>query len=98
MASVTIHKYPLPLDADDFTIDMPGHVRLSLDVQRGIPCIWAAVPVDPEANKPYPHRFVWVGTGQTIPESVKSYGPTDFVGTVLLRDGELVLHLFRVWP
>lgn len=93
----TIWKFPLPLDADDFTIDMPSYIPLSLDVQHGVPCLWGSVITDPEGNDPYPHRFVWVGTGKIIPEAVRSIG-IDFVGTVLLHGGDLVLHLFKVSP
>jgi hypothetical protein len=96
MGMFTIWKFPLPVDTDDFTVDMPASIDLSLQVQGRVPCLWAAVMSHPEGRKPSPVRFVWVATGHPIPDAVKNI-PQSFVGTVQLPNG-LVLHLFRVWP
>lgn len=89
----TIWKFPLPTDTDEFTIDMPSGRDLTIQVQDGVPCLWAWVIPDTELR---PAPFVWVGTGQSIPGAIKSI-PQSYTGTVQLPNG-LVLHLFRVWP
>lgn len=88
----TVWKFPLPIDRDDFEIAMPSSVTMTLQDQNGVPCLWCSVMPDGDS---YPHRFVWVGTGKKIPDSVRCIG-VDYVGTVQLFDGSLVLHLFRV--
>jgi hypothetical protein len=90
----TIWKFPLPTDTDEFTIDMGGGFTLSLQVQDDVPCLWSTVL--PDNDPPYPVQFVWVGTGQPIPDKIKSQSQS-YTGTVQLANG-LVLHLFRVWP
>lgn len=93
----TIWKFALPVDTDDFTVPLPAAVTLTVQLQRGIPVLWAAVmPATAEEGKRKPARFRWVGTGQPIPEVIKSL-PQSFVGTVQLHGGDLVLHLFRVF-
>jgi hypothetical protein len=90
----TIWKFPLPTDTDDFTIALPWRIHLSLQVQNDVPCLWGAVTSN--EKDPRPVRFIWVGTGQPIPDVVKAYYQS-FRGTVQLANG-LVLHLFEVVP
>lgn len=84
----TIFKYPLPID-DWVGIEMPlGATVLCVQVQGGVPCIWARV--DPDAATAM-RRFRVAGTGHHL-----EFDPKDaaYVGTVQLRDGALVLHVF----
>lgn len=92
MSPFTIWKFPLPTDTDEFTVNMGGGVILTLQLQDDVPCLWSTVL--PEHV--YPVSFVWVGTGQPIPDKIKSHSQS-YTGTVQLANG-LVLHLFRIWP
>lgn len=85
----TVYKYAIP-SMDVFTIDLPmGAKLLSVQAQRGVPHLWALV--DPDL--PVEHRhFRLAGTGHGI------VGGVEFVGTVQLYEGALVLHLFEVMP
>lgn len=69
-------------------VHMPEEARLlTLQVQQGVPTLWAQV--NPEA--PVVRRcFQWVGTGTKAP-AVGTY-----VGTVQMRGGEFVFHLYEV--
>lgn len=80
----TIWKFEAPVD-DALTIAMPlGADVLSVQVQAGVPCIWARV--DP--GMPLESRaFCWRGTGH--PADV--LGP--FIGTIQMHT--LVFHLFE---
>jgi len=89
---LTIYKYQIPLE-DRFTIDLPsGAHAISVAVQRGVPCIWAIVDTDAPTK---PHKFALFGTGHPLPDVwvMRAYR---FVGTFMLRDGDLVFHLFSV--
>jgi hypothetical protein len=85
-----IYKYPLEIK-DTVTVKMPRCAKvLTVQVQRGVPCIWAAV--DP--LQPYLDRRVFriVGTGQSfMRESVNRY-----VGTFQMFGGDLVYHVFEI--
>lgn len=83
----TIHKYQFDV-TDEFSVRMPrGADVLSVQVQYGTPCVWAAV--DTNAEK-VTRKFSCRGTGHDIS------GLTDamFVGTFQLHGGDLVFHLF----
>jgi hypothetical protein len=80
----TIHKFPFSVD-DRVVIPMPSGARiLSVQVQRGTPCLWAMVR--PELT-PHPVAFRIYGTGHPIDNA------GDFIGTFQM--GELVFHMFR---
>lgn len=87
--SLTIHKYEIPL-SDHIRIAMPmGAQVLSVGVQRGKPVLWAKV--DP-AKPPVFLTLSIRGTGH----DAEGLGP--FIGTLLLDDGDLVLHVFGAHP
>lgn len=90
--SRTIWKYPLPAKYyGDFELELPdGAVFLSLQVQRGVPCLWAMV--DPSAPK-VRETFKWLLTGDEVPTGT-DWG---YVGLVQLHDGGLVVHLWRMF-
>jgi len=84
-----IFKYVIPT-TDEFQIRMSkGATVLTVDVQNGLPCIWALV--DKNAEQEY-RSFRLLGTG--FPSDDVS--GDQYVGTVLLHGGALVLHLFDV--
>ena len=84
---ITIHKFPLQVD-DEQTIQMhPGATVLSVQMQRGVLCLWAMVNT---LQGPPVLRTVYVhGTGHPVisPDS-------QFVGTVQIMEGDLILHVF----
>lgn len=78
-----IYKYGL-LDFPEFFVDLPkGAKPLSLQMQNGIPTLWAHV--DPKA--PLVKRKIFcVWTGENTPAH------TDYLGTI--QKGDLALHYF----
>jgi len=86
-----IFKYPLPINDDlRFTLDLPrGWKILTLDVQQEIPCLWIKVypALQTEAVE-----FFWVPTGRAVRDEHNVYHR----GSVQLREGYIVLHLFQV--
>lgn len=86
-----VWKYPVPIVGDGrVTLSVPGGVVMSVQMQRGEPCLWMGV--DPEMPK-QERCFEWVGTGHDVPSHVIQY-----VGTVQSNGGVFVWHLFEVPP
>lgn len=82
----TIYKYPI-LTTDKQLINMPrGAQPLCVQVQAGVPTVWAAVDSDAES---VPITFVTYGTGDEL-----GAVSTNYVGTYQLSDGLLVYHVF----
>lgn len=81
-----VYKYQLPMN-DWVSITMPaGAEPLCVEVQNGLPCLWARITVD---NPPAVHHFRIAGTGHDLGSNVGRH-----LGSVLLHDGALVLHVF----
>jgi hypothetical protein len=59
---------------------------LTVDLQKGVPCLWAMV--DSDAAK-VPRRVHMCGTGDICEHDLSKY-----VGTIQLAAGELILHVF----
>jgi hypothetical protein len=81
-----IWKFPL-LIQDGQAVSMPAGAKvLCVQVQNGVPCLWALV--DPTAPK-LSRNFFTFGTGHPI-------DPTglEFVGTYQIDGGALVFHVF----
>jgi hypothetical protein len=83
-----IYKYPLA-DSEAQEILLPlGAKILSLQVQKGIPCLWV------ESNFPcstyVPVTFITYGTGHGMADRLDEY-----IGTYQLYDGDLVFHVYR---
>lgn len=85
----TIYKFPLKLRVLQ-QVDMPAESKiLCVQIQRGAPCIWAVV--ERGAKNQQSRTIRMIGTGNESP------GETDdYIGTVQLDDGALVLHVFLV--
>ena len=82
---ITIYKYPLIID-DRQIIQMPSDaVLLCVQVQRGIPCLWARVDEDNAAES---RVILTRGTGHA------AAGVGDYVGTYQIEGGQLVFHVF----
>lgn len=84
-----VYKYPLDIQ-DEVVVIMPKGARvLSIQVQNGRPCLWAAV--DPREMTLEERRFRIAGTGHPIQDDVVD----GFIGTIQLYDGKLVFHVFE---
>ena len=82
-----VFKYQMPIE-DEFAIPMPAGAKvLHVDVQNGMPHIWALV--DP-ANDLRAYNFCVRGTGHPFRGN-----EGDHVGTVMLHAGALVFHVFE---
>ena len=83
-----VWKYTL--DPGEQTIAMPvGAKVLSCHVHHGKPCLWALVYPDAPLIL---RRFLVKGTGHDIDQDLKLH----FSGTILMRGGSLVYHVFEV--
>lgn len=81
-----IWKFPIEI-VDEQQIAMPDGARiLCVQVQRGVPCIWAEV--SPGVREV--HRTLLIhGTGHDVSVRAKKY-----VGTFQTDGGDFVWHLF----
>jgi hypothetical protein len=87
-----IWKYPLTI-SDFQLITMPTYAEiLSVQVQNDIPCIWALVNPDPEAEMEM-RRFEIYGTGHTIQFDMGV--DRKYIGTFMTNNDKLVWHLFE---
>ena len=85
-----IFKYQLEI-TDEQTVLMPiGANILSLQLQNGIPCVWALVD---EISGDEERTFFTYGTGNPIDPFSKS--ERKFLGTYQLNNG-LVFHVFYI--
>lgn len=82
-----IFKYPLKV-TDIQSVSLPvAHQILSVQVQRGEVCLWARVWED----TPLMPKLIYIyGTGHPVEDRI----PMDFMGTIQMRDGALVFHVF----
>ena len=84
----TIWKFPVSVD-DYFEVTMPiGSKVLSVQTQRGLPAMWAAVDSEADVET---RGFCLRGTGHPL-DSTESR----FIGSFQLYGGNLVYHLFEV--
>lgn len=84
----SIWKYTI--DASTETIEIPmGSKFLCLKLQRGIPTMWFTVNPDNDLEQVKIRVF---GTGGEIEHQGDGL---DYLGTFLLHDGSLVLHVFK---
>lgn len=88
---MTIWKFPLAVE-DIQTITLPFDARIPcVQVQHGIPCLWALL--SPEAPCLKPCHIVTIGTGHQL-----DVAPGYYIGTYQLREGSLVFHVFEAQP
>lgn len=90
----TIHKYPLPFSNSDRHMIAPptGHFKpLALQLQDGVPMLWAEVdvPEDEQPGRLQQRVVMLVGTGHPCPPKFMTY-----MGTLQFRNGSLVLHYY----
>lgn len=83
----TIWKFGLALD-DIVELAMPRYARLlTVQMQRGIPHLWAVVDTDQPVVK---RRFRVFGTGHQM-----DLDHSNYIGTFQINGGSLVFHLFE---
>lgn len=84
-----VYKYPLYIQYEVVVMMPKGARVLSVQVQDGRPCIWAAVaPCETSQEKRW---FRIAGTGHPIEDDVVE----GFIGTIQMYDGRLVFHVFE---
>lgn len=83
----TVWKFPLEIK-DSQVLSMPiDSLIVSVQLQNGIPCIWALVESESDCVDVLIHTF---GTGHEIP-----FGSRIYVGTYMLAHGGIVFHVFK---
>lgn len=84
-----IYKYPLAV-TDVNRLELPkGAIILCVQLQKGIPCLWAQV--DANENDKEVRLIETIGTGNPMKKAPRSY-----IGTYQLHDGNLVFHVFEL--
>ena len=84
-----VYKYKLQLTKDTQEVVLPqGAQILCIRMQNDELCMWALVDPDQIYNEVVKIRCA--GTGHEITEDV------EYIDTVMLLDGELVFHFFKV--
>lgn len=82
-----VFKYSIIVLSDVVQLSMPlGAKPLCVQVQNGIPCMWALVD---EENALVDKKFRIYGTGHPVDPEY-----TDYIGTFQIDDGRLVFHVF----
>lgn len=88
-----IWKFTIPLTARDtncIPIEMPDHAQILTAREQGDAlCIWAQVSQTQESKT---RNFAVVGTGHELPD-----GKLGYLGTGVLMEGSLVLHVYEIW-
>lgn len=83
---MVVWKFPLEATHEQY-VEMPeGAIILTVQVQRGQPCLWASV--DPGREREW-IRIFRVGTG--CPGPLEDW---HYAGTYQLHDGSVVYHVF----
>lgn len=83
MSAQAIWKFPIRKDRS--RVHMPkGAQLLAVQMQAGVPCLWAAVDLSAERVR---RSIAVYGTGHTLMDELGAY-----IGTV--QDGSLVWHFF----
>lgn len=88
----SVYKYPIPWPPtrDEFTLALPvGAEILCFQMQGETPCIWALVDTGNVSQET--RKFRLAGTGHPI-----EYTPKKYIGTIQLRGGLLIFHLFEL--
>lgn len=83
-----VWKYNIEQVGEPFLLEMPqGAQPLSIQVQEGVPRMWALVDID----QPHVQRqFQVAGTGQPVPPA------STYIGTFQTVQGRFIWHLFEV--
>ena len=90
--SKTIYKYPLEV-AKTQRLELPkGAEIVSIQVQKGIPCLWAFVDKN-QVDEGEAFVIAMFGTGHELPEDIETN--YQYITTIQMNGGDLVLHVFE---
>lgn len=85
-----VYKYKLQLTKDTQEVILPqGAQILCIKMQNDDLCMWALIDPDQTYNEVVKIRCA--GTGHVVEEDIECY-----IDTVMLLDGALVFHFFKV--
>lgn len=100
-----IYKWELTTASRQNLTVPEGTEFLSVANQQGSPCVWGRVPegkapaafshMEPGAMsdmKAEVRTILMYGTGHSFPDNIEQ----QFLGTVLLQNGDLVVHIYEV--
>lgn len=83
-----VYKFPLEI-SDEQKVSMPeGAKVLTVQVQKGKPCLWAECNTDEE---PVLRTFLIRGTGHPIDDEIEK----EYIGTIQMCEGSIVFHVFE---
>ena len=93
-----IDKTPLPIDTLDFKIvrlpcqdaEAARKAVLRLDIQYDLPCMWYQADASDQEKE---YLLIAIGTGHDWGKDLKR---EEYIGSLLLMGGTLVLHYFLV--
>lgn len=84
-----IYKYPLQIE-DNQVFEVPkGAIILCVQIQREEPVLYALVDPSAETEE---REFQVTGTGHELIDDVSRV----YLGTIQLRGGDLVFHVFEI--
>lgn len=87
-----VWKFPLAVE-DIQQVEIPQEAKvLTVQVQNGIPCIWALVESENGLEK---RTFRLAGTGHDL-EPASPNEILEYVGTFQLLEGKFIGHLFEI--
>ena len=85
---MSIWKFQFKVD-DRVTIDMPAGAKiLHVELQNGVPCLWALVDTSAE---PEPRKFLIFGTGHPISGAIA----VTAAHVATFQQGPFVWHMFE---
>lgn len=83
-----VYKFPLEI-SDEKKVLMPeGAKVLTVQVQKGKPCLWAECNPDGE---PVLRTFLIRGTGHPIDDEIEK----EYIGTIQMCEGSIIFHVFE---
>lgn len=84
-----IWKFPLEVtDRQELRLPVASKI-LTVQTQRGVPCLWALVNEETAANSL--RKIAIYGTGNPLPDN-----PGEYIATFQMHGGDLVFHVFEV--
>lgn len=84
----SIYKYELSV-TDRQILMLPVRAEvLTVQMQRGKPCLWARVNPEHRQKETRIHIF---GTGHEMPADIE----LEYISTFQMHDGDLVFHVFK---
>lgn len=83
-----VYKFPLEISDEQKVLMPDGSKVLTVQVQKGKPCLWAECNPDKE---PVLRTFLIRGTGHPIDDDIKK----EYIGTIQILESQIVYHVFE---